>query len=226
MNRYLMVAGAVLLLVSGWISRGRWDGQRASQLQGVADSLTIANAGYRQLAALHASIDSANAVSADSTAATMTARANLEHAQRDQLSRSLATLDRQLGQAQAAADSLPLLLAKLDTLAVDTASFSREVARKDSALVQRSIAYIDQLKATGRWQRIADSTAGTLAMLRDSVHAVSHLPAPLPQPFTNKVLRGAETAGIVLVTAEACKDHFLSLGCLAGAMVSALRVVK
>jgi hypothetical protein len=217
----LIALGAALLVAGGFAWSHVRDQAEKTRLLLVNDSLLLANQRAQAQARIAFTVDSVNAVRADSMASEQARRAAL---QASQDADSLASLARHLSAAQSAQDTIPVLLATVHLLALDTARLALQAARFDSARRNDSTAYQMQLRASAALTGLLQVDSATMRAMRDSLAKAGPLPAPVPV-FTSKLLAAAETGAIGVATVQACHSP-LSLGCVAGVVVTVKRILK
>lgn len=223
-NTVAIVAAVLLLIGVGYAVRGSRDAGEAQRLQHVADSLVLARDAAIRAAQTTHTVDSVEAARADSLALIQMRHVRASDSARQIADQRLHATDSALHVARSGADSLPFLVVANGSLRSEVSALTVELAHVDSARVSDSTAYQRQLAASVALSSIIRQDSATFQVLRDSVHAIGHLPALLPQPFTGKMLHAAETTAIAITTVQACSGHLLSLGCLSGVIVTGLRV--
>lgn len=212
--------GILAIFAAGFFLARAMDGARATQVQRASDATIAALKLTVQPIHIGAVADSVDAARSDSAAAVAMRAANVERAARVAAQSTVAVLAQRLVVATSAGDSVPLLVATITTLAADTISLARELALVDAARRSDSTAYHEQLDVSLKLASIIAFDTAAIRALHDTVANVGRLPAPIPRP----ALHVAETIGIGAATLQACESHVLSIGCVAGLIVTGKRL--
>jgi hypothetical protein len=223
-----VLAGLLLAVLAG--AGGWWlcHAQGVSAAHVAADSAAVqqrradsVNAVLR-LAAQH----SDSLARQDSTRAeTLSRQQIVEHVRRVAAELSAASATVQLGQAQTAADSLPIYRDSLvPALHAENASLGRELAVSDSGRLAYRDAFQQQRAANGTLLQIHYSDSALIFSQRQALLKQAAV-SPIVFDVWQKLGYAGETAGFGLATVTACQAHVASLGCIVGTALTVRRLI-